>query len=763
MKQKLLALFFILICLTPFIELLNANLIRDNVFLGNVGQVYKGAVLALSFVLLTRKERAYYLFSVALGLLFVFIHVLTGANSSGNAIAQDLLFVVKVTYIIPLIFLLRYATSTFIFWANAIAWVTIVVNILLGYVGLGFTQYALGYGYKGFFYSGNEMALTLLVTSATILYLLYTDGKKIPALAFSVVLLILGPLQGMKSLLFGLPLLTVLLPLILYAKPIFSKINGFSLTKKIGATVATLVIFLAGMWVLSITSPQFFVRVKEISERSGIVAAVFSERDKHLKFGFTMYANDYSIVEKIVGKGYLGAQQGMIPYMNRLKTIEVDPVDLLFTFGIFSIAYYACWITALTSYKTRTPADRFILSINILLLALSIITGHVVYSTFLATYWAMLFALGKKNKTTKPQVYFLGSTAMGGIATYIKETTAQAKDTISIKILPTHTDGPLRNTVQAFTRSYVLLATNLLLNVLKGQRSVIHLHMATGGSFIRKAIILFDLSWFADKTILHLHSGEAPKFFEKILKRTGGRWLLRTVFNRCNTVAVVSQTLLTQISDVFSQYGLQEACSKWHVLPNAITIPSKLREVKATTQKEPLKIVTVSRLASVKNLHIIPKIAALIKEQNIPFSIDIVGDGPEKTKILREILTYDVGDCVNLVGQVPHEEITNVYSNAHIFLLPSLYESFGIVVLEAYINGLTAITSAVGGLNDLVTDGKTGFRFAPDDAQGFADAIVKLAVDRKLLHTMQVAAQKSALNYNYSDHITKLEQLYAHP
>ncbi|MFZ6022667.1 MAG: glycosyltransferase [Patescibacteria group bacterium] len=763
MKQKLLALFFILICLTPFIELLNANLIRDNVFLGNVGQFYKGAVLAISFVLLTKKERAYYLFSIALGLLFVFFHVLTGANSSGNALAQDILFVVKVTYIIPLIFLLRHATSTFIFWANAIGWVTIVVNILLGYVGFGFTQYALGYGYKGFFYSGNEMALTLLVTSATILYLLYTSGKKVPAFAFSVTLLILGPLQGMKSLLLGLPLLTVLIPFILYSKPILSQIKGLSLTKKIGATVASIMILLAGMWVLSITSPQFFIRVKEISERSGIVAAVFSERDKHLRFGFTMYTNDYSIVEKIVGKGYLGAQQGMIPYMNRLKTIEVDPVDLLFTFGILSVVYYTCWITALTSYKSRTSADRFILSINILLLALSIITGHVVYSTFLATYWAMLFALGKKHKATNPHVYFLGSTAMGGIATYIKETAAQAKDTISIKILPTHTDGPLRNTVQAFTRSYVLLATNLLLNVLKGQRSVIHLHMATGGSFIRKAIILFDLSWFADKTILHLHSGEAPKFFEKILKRTGGRWLLRTVFNRCNTVAVVSQTLLTQISDVFSQYRLQEACSKWHVLPNAITIPSKLREVKATTQKEPLKIVTVSRLAPVKNLHIIPKIAALIKEQNIPFSIDIVGDGPEKTKILREILTYDVGDCVNLVGQVPHEEITNVYSNAHIFLLPSLYESFGIVVLEAYINGLTAITSAVGGLNDLVIEGKTGFRFAPDDAQGFADAIVKLAVDRKLLHTMQVAAQKSALNYNYSDHITKLEQLYAHP
>lgn len=763
MKQKLLALFLILICLTPFIELLNANLIRDNVFLGNLGQFYKGAVLAISFMLLTKKERAYYLFSIALGLFFVFFHIFTGANSSGNALAQDILFVVKVTYIVPLIFLLRHATSTFIFWANALAWVTIVVNILLGYVGFGFTQYALGYGYKGFFYSGNEMALTLLVTSATILYLLYTNDKKVPALAFSVALLILGPLQGMKSLLLGLPLLTVLIPFILYSKPILSRIKGLSLTKKIGATVASLIILLAGMWLLSIASPQFFIRVKEISERSGIVAAVFSERDKHLRFGFTMYANDYSIVEKIVGKGYLGAQQGMVPYMNRLKTIEVDPVDLLFTFGVLSVVYYACWITALTSYKSRTSADRFILSINILLLALSIITGHVVYSTFLATYWAMLFALGKKHKATNPHVYFLGSTAMGGIATYLKETAAQAKNTISIEILPTHTDGPLRNTVQAFTRSYALLAINLLLNVLNGRTSVIHLHMATGGSFIRKAIILLDLSWFADKTILHLHSGEAPKFFEKILKRTGGKWLLRTVFSRCDTVAVVSQTLLEQISDVFSQYGFQDVSSNWHVLPNAITIPSKLREVKVTTQREPLKIVTVSRLAAVKNLQVIPKIAALVKEQNIPFSIDIVGDGPEKTKILREILSYDVGDCVKLVGQVPHEKIAQVYNGAHIFLLPSLYESFGIVVLEAYVNGLAAITSAVGGLNDLVVEGKTGFRFTPDDTQGFADAIVKLAVDRKLLHTLQLAAQKNALNYSYSDHITKLAQLYAHP
>lgn len=763
MKQKLFSLLLILICISPFVELLNAGLIRDNVLIGNIGQIYKGIVLGLSLLLLSNKERAYYLLAIITGLFFVLLHVISGSTTSMNAIAQDILFVIKVTYLIPLVFLLRNAPTHFIIGANALAWVVIVGNILIGYLGLGFTQYALGYGYKGFFYSGNEMALTLLTTSATLLYYFYNKKSKTPAILFSLVLLIIGPLQGMKSLLVGLPLLTLLVPAMLYAQSIRSILEKISFTKKVGLGIASIGIVAIGVWVLSLSSPQFFIRISEITQRSGIVAAIFSERDKHLQFGTQMYVNDYSLTEKIIGKGFLGAQQGMFPYMNRLKTIEIDPVDLFFTFGVLAFVYYACWAMVLSSFKLKKAPERFVYSVTLLLLTLSIITGHVVYSTFLATYWALLLALRTKDKTPLQEVYFLGSTAMGGIATYMKETSKQAKGNIAITILSTHADGPITNTLLAFARSYIRLAAYLLRNILSGKRSVIHLNMATGGSFIRKALLIFDLSWFADKTVLHLHSGEAPKFFDKLLKKTGGKLLLKLLFSRCHAVVVVSQTLLSQIQDVFMQYGMQYVTTGWHILPNAIAIPSELNRVLPTTPKEPLKIVTVSRLSAVKNLRIIPKIASLLKEQGVPFSIDIVGDGPEKTSILREILTYDVSDCVKMIGQIPHEEIKKVYEKAHIFLLPSLYESFGIVVLEAYVNGLTALTSAVGGLNDLVEEGKTGFRFAPDDAQGFADAITRLSLDRKLLHTLRVEAQKKALDYNYPAHIAKLEQLYSSP
>jgi glycosyltransferase involved in cell wall biosynthesis len=75
-------------------------------------------------------------------------------------------------------------------------------------------------------------------------------------------------------------------------------------------------------------------------------------------------------------------------------------------------------------------------------------------------------------------------------------------------------------------------------------------------------------------------------------------------------------------------------------------------------------------------------------------------------------------------------------SQVDILVLPSLFEGFGVSVLEAMAAGKAVIASRVGGLEELVSDSVTGLLVAPRDVDGLARAIAKLAGDRKLLREM---------------------------
>jgi glycosyltransferase involved in cell wall biosynthesis len=83
-------------------------------------------------------------------------------------------------------------------------------------------------------------------------------------------------------------------------------------------------------------------------------------------------------------------------------------------------------------------------------------------------------------------------------------------------------------------------------------------------------------------------------------------------------------------------------------------------------------------------------------------------------------------------GVVGLKDLEKFYSEADIFVLPSLYEPFGIVFAEAMSFGLPIIATRVGGIPELVEDGENGFLVPPKDVNSLADAIDKLVSDAEL-------------------------------
>jgi len=101
-------------------------------------------------------------------------------------------------------------------------------------------------------------------------------------------------------------------------------------------------------------------------------------------------------------------------------------------------------------------------------------------------------------------------------------------------------------------------------------------------------------------------------------------------------------------------------------------------------------------------------------------------DGAERRRIEGLVQTYGLGDRVTFVGQVPHEELITYYSAADMCVVPSYYEPFGLVAIEAMACGTPVIASAVGGLQFTVIPEETGLLVPPEDSTALAAAIQRL-------------------------------------
>ena len=155
-------------------------------------------------------------------------------------------------------------------------------------------------------------------------------------------------------------------------------------------------------------------------------------------------------------------------------------------------------------------------------------------------------------------------------------------------------------------------------------------------------------------------------------------------------------------------------------------------------------LLCVSRIDYQKNQLILPEILALLGDE---WQLVLIGAPTAEwymEKLREKIRLMNLTDRVTLINGVPPDSslLPAAYHAASAFLLPSLHEPFGIVVLEAWSAGTPVIASQVGGLKTLIRDGENGF-FAPAEGapHEWADLIRKLDTDADLRGRITDAAE----------------------
>lgn len=155
----------------------------------------------------------------------------------------------------------------------------------------------------------------------------------------------------------------------------------------------------------------------------------------------------------------------------------------------------------------------------------------------------------------------------------------------------------------------------------------------------------------------------------------------------------------------------------------------------------------VARLDPIKNLPVLIDAMQQLQQQNAPARLLIIGDGPLRDPLIRQVADNGLEATVQLLGT--RHDVPALLSALDLLVLPSSSEGLSMTLIEGSAAGLPLVASDVGGNNELVDDGVNGLLVAAGDSQALATALQQLIDDPALAQRMGTASRQ-----RYQQHFT---------
>ena len=237
----------------------------------------------------------------------------------------------------------------------------------------------------------------------------------------------------------------------------------------------------------------------------------------------------------------------------------------------------------------------------------------------------------------------------------------------------------------------------------------------------------------APKLVTTLHGtdvtlvGQDRSFFE----------ITRFAIERSDGVTAVSEFLRSMTVD---EFGVERPIE---VIPNFVDLarycPERAyRETSAFAKPNERILLHISNFRPVKRIMDVVRIFDLVRRE-VPAVLLMVGEGPERSSAQALARRLGLRDGVHFLGK--HQSIEEIVGMAHVLLLPSELESFGLAALEAMACGVPVVGSDSGGLPEVVSDGATGFLLPVGDVEGMAARTIEILSDEPWRRVLGTAAR----------------------
>lgn len=244
---------------------------------------------------------------------------------------------------------------------------------------------------------------------------------------------------------------------------------------------------------------------------------------------------------------------------------------------------------------------------------------------------------------------------------------------------------------------------------------------AKGVAFYKDFIVVLLTKIFRIKLVLHFHNKGVCLNQNKIIDNI----LYRILFNNTKVI-LLSQFLLYDIK----KYVISKNV---YYCPNGIPKMNSIIKSKSNNNKI-TNILFLSNLIESKGVFILLEACSMLKKRGVEFNCTFVGGEGDinKNDFQEKLKCLNLKDLVSYEGKKYGDEKEKYFLNADIFVLPTLNDTFGLVILEAMQYSLPVIATIEGGIPDIVLDNQTGYLVEKNNALSLADKLELLIGDANL-------------------------------
>jgi len=163
----------------------------------------------------------------------------------------------------------------------------------------------------------------------------------------------------------------------------------------------------------------------------------------------------------------------------------------------------------------------------------------------------------------------------------------------------------------------------------------------------------------------------------------------------------------------------------------------------------PFCLLAVGRLHAVKDYRFLIDACSALRGEGLDFLCWIVGEGPERRALERQIVKLKLQGLVHLVGQVPRAEVARYYQHADLVVMTSQSEGIPVVLMEAMSHQKLVLAPAITGIPELVNDHRTGFLYEPGSLLDFINSVAWIFANQgSMADVRRAAAATVADSYN---------------
>jgi colanic acid/amylovoran biosynthesis glycosyltransferase len=277
---------------------------------------------------------------------------------------------------------------------------------------------------------------------------------------------------------------------------------------------------------------------------------------------------------------------------------------------------------------------------------------------------------------------------------------------------------------------------------------VTHVHTHFAGMAARTAFWIREFFGITYSVTVHANDVFTPNDFEVGLDK---------IFSSASAIVAVSNFGADYIREKFS-----EAAKRVYRVYNGIDV----EQFQPAKFDQPPLVLSIGRLISKKGFDILIEACAILRESGLDFQCEVIGEGPLQRELQERIDQHHLADCVTLSGPKPQRAIAGRLAEATVLTLPCRIDPDGAmdnlptVIMEAMAAALPVVTTDVGGVHEMVTDGENGFVVELEDTSAIAEATKRLLTDRTFAQRFGQRGRQRAIDlFSISRNVRELREI----